>query len=51
MGYPVQVLMIRHGEKLGNSSDDIDGGPDPSLRGSARAAALPSLFAPTQRRS
>jgi hypothetical protein len=34
MGYPAQVLMIRHGEKLGNSSDDIDGGPDRSLRGS-----------------
>ena len=48
MGYPVQVLIIRHGEKLGTSSDDTDGGPDLSLRGSARAAALPSLFALTQ---
>ena len=48
MQYPAQVLIIRHGEKLGSASDDKDGGPDLSIRGSARAAALPSLFAPTQ---
>jgi hypothetical protein len=45
MPYPGQVLIIRHGEKLGTA--DKDGGPDLSIRGSARAAALPSLFAPT----
>lgn len=44
--YPDQVLIVRHGEKLGESSDDTDGGPDLSVRGAARAAALPSLFAP-----
>jgi hypothetical protein len=48
MQYPAQVLIIRHGEKLGDASDDKDGGPDLSIRGSARAAALPSLFASTQ---
>ncbi len=45
MAYPAQVLIIRHGEKLGTTSDK-DGGPDLSIRGSARAAALPSLFVP-----
>jgi hypothetical protein len=44
--FPNQVLIIRHGEKLGESSSDKDGGPDLSMRGSSRAAALPSLFAP-----
>jgi hypothetical protein len=47
MTYPTQVLIIRHGEKLADASDDKDGGPDLSIRGAARAAALPSLFAPT----
>jgi hypothetical protein len=40
------VMIIRHGEKLGDSSNDKDGGPNLSMRGSARAAALPQLFAP-----
>jgi hypothetical protein len=39
-------MIIRHGEKLGDSSNDKDGGPNLSMRGSARAAALPQLFAP-----
>lgn len=43
---PVLVMIIRHGEKLGDSSSDKDGGPNLSMRGSARAAALPQLFAP-----
>jgi len=42
------VTIIRHGEKLGDSSSDKDGGPNLSMRGSARAAALPQLFAPAQ---
>src|SRR5262245_23022885 len=46
MGYPAQVLVIRHGEKLGDAAKDEGGGPDLSVRGSARAAALPALFAP-----
>lgn len=44
-GGPNQVMIIRHGEKLGDSSSDKDGGPNLSMRGSARAAALPQLFA------
>ena len=48
MSVPAQVLIIRHGEKLGNPSDDTDGGPNLSVRGSSRAAALTSLFAPAQ---
>jgi len=44
--FPSQVLIIRHGEKLGDSSSDKEGGPDLSIRGSSRAAALPSLFVP-----
>ena len=48
---PTQVLIIRHGEKLGNPADDTHGGPDLSVRGSARAAALPSLFAPADYRA
>ena len=44
--YPTQVYIIRHGEKLGDSSDDKSGGPNLSIRGAARAAALPSLFVP-----
>jgi hypothetical protein len=43
---PSVVYLIRHGEKLGDASNDKDGGPDLSVRGSARAAALPSLFLP-----
>lgn len=43
---PSQVLIIRHGEKLGSADHDSDGGPNLSIRGSARAAALPSLFVP-----
>ncbi|MFN0214219.1 MAG: hypothetical protein ACKVT2_08180 [Saprospiraceae bacterium] len=42
-----RVLIIRHGEKLG--APDVEGdtpSPDLSIRGSARAAALPSLFTP-----
>jgi len=43
---PACVMIIRHGEKLGDASTDADGGPDLSQRGSARAMALPQLFAP-----
>jgi hypothetical protein len=43
---PSQVTIVRHGEKLGDSSSDKDGGPNLSTRGSARAAALPQLFVP-----
>jgi len=43
---PSQVMIIRHGEKLGDSSSDKDGGPDLSTRGSARATALPSFLRP-----
>lgn len=45
---PNQVLIIRHGEKVGDPKKDDDGGNNLSIRGSARAAALPSLFAPGQ---
>ena len=43
---PSKVMLIRHGEKLGDPATDDEGGPDLSVRGSARAAALPALFAP-----
>jgi hypothetical protein len=43
---PRQVLIIRHGEKLGSADNDQEGGPDLSPRGSARATALPLLFVP-----
>src|SRR5712691_10014600 len=43
---PSQVLIIRHGEKVGDSKKDDDGGRNLSILGSARAAAVPSLFAP-----
>lgn len=46
--FPAQVLIIRHGEKLGDPNSDADGGPNLSVWGSARAAALPSLFAQQQ---
>ena len=41
---PATVMIIRHGEKPGDPSDDSDGGPDLSVQGGARAAALPGLF-------
>ena len=44
--YPSLVMIIRHGEKPGNPADDSSGGPHLSVMGSARAAALPSLFTP-----
>ena len=44
--FPTLVMIIRHGEKPGDPANDSDGGPDLSIRGSARAAALPSLFTP-----
>lgn len=43
---PSQILIIRHGEKIGDPKKDNDGGRHLSVRGSARAAALPSLFVP-----
>ena len=45
---PGQVLIIRHGEKVGDPKKDDDGGRHLSIRGSARAAALPSLFVAAQ---
>ncbi len=42
---PSQIFIIRHGEKVGDPKKDNDGGRHLSIRGSARAAALPSLFA------
>jgi hypothetical protein len=44
--YPTLLMIIRHGEKPGPPGNDKDGGPDLSILGSARAAALPSLFTP-----
>lgn len=44
--YPSAVMIIRHGEKPGNPNNDKHGGPNLSVLGSARAAALPSLFTP-----
>ena len=43
--FPRAVMIIRHGEKPGDS-DNEDGGPNLSILGSARAVALPSLFVP-----
>ena len=43
---PKTVMIIRHGEKLGDTNDDKDAGPNLSAHGAARAAALPSLFLP-----
>jgi hypothetical protein len=43
--FPSLVMIIRHGEKPGNPNG-TDGGVDLSILGSARAAALPSLFTP-----
>src|SRR5260221_1777998 len=45
---PNQILINRHGEKVGDPKKDDDGGRHLSIQGSARAAALPSLFAPAQ---
>src|SRR5215467_12162081 len=44
--HPGLVMIIRHGEKPGDLSSDKSGGPHLSVAGSARAAALPSLFTP-----
>jgi hypothetical protein len=44
--YPSLVMIIRHGEKPGDPGNDKDGGKYLSIMGSARAAALPSLFMP-----
>jgi hypothetical protein len=44
--FPSLVMIIRHGEKPGNPAKDESGGPHLSILGSARAAALPSLFTP-----
>ncbi|MEJ0076741.1 MAG: hypothetical protein WDO17_15075 [Alphaproteobacteria bacterium] len=46
-GLPSTVMIIRHGEKLGDPVSDDDGGKHLSLQGSARAAALPTLFLPS----
>lgn len=43
---PKTVMIIRHGEKLGDPGDDKDAGSSLSAHGAARAAALPSLFLP-----
>jgi hypothetical protein len=43
---PSKVMLIRHGEKLGDPEKDDAGGANLSIQGSARAAALPALFAP-----
>src|SRR5437762_1337847 len=43
---PNQILIIRHGEKVGDPKKDDDGGRHLSILGSARAAALPALFVP-----
>jgi hypothetical protein len=45
---PSQVLIIRHGEKVGDQKKEDDGGRHLSIQGSARAAALPALFVPAQ---
>lgn len=47
--FPFFIQIIRHGEKPGDP-DGNDGGPNLSILGSARAAALPSLYTadPTQ---
>ena len=44
--FPLGVMIIRHGEKPGDPENDSEGGPNLSILGSARAAALPSLFTP-----
>ena len=47
--YPSLVMIIRHGEKPGDPAEDTSGGKHLSALGSARAAALPSLFTPSHR--
>jgi hypothetical protein len=37
-------MIIRHGEKVGDPSDDMTGGIHLAIQGSAPAAALPTLF-------
>lgn len=44
--FPQVVMIIRHGEKPGDPDNDQNGGPNLSILGSARAAALASLFTP-----
>lgn len=44
--FPNCIYIVRHGEKLGDAANDKSGGPDLSIQGSARAAALPSMFVP-----
>lgn len=44
--FPSVVMIIRHGEKPGDPSNDSSGGADLSIFGSARAAALAQLFTP-----
>jgi hypothetical protein len=41
---PLTIYIVRHGEKLGDPANDNDSSREISIRGSARAAALPSLF-------
>ena len=48
---PSQILIIRHGEKIDDPKKDDDGGRNLSIQGSARAAALPSLFVPSMPQS
>jgi hypothetical protein len=48
---PAQILIIRHGEKVGNPKKEDDGGRHLSIQGSARAAGLPSLFVPAMPQS
>ena len=38
---PQTIHLVRHGEKLGDASSDKDGGPDLSVRGSARGTRPP----------
>ncbi len=45
---PEQVLIIRHGEKVGDPKKDDDGGRHLLIQGSARAAGLPLLFVAAQ---
>jgi hypothetical protein len=44
--FPNEVYIIRHGEKIADPKKNDDGGRHLSILGSARAAAVPSLFAP-----
>ena len=41
---PALVMILRHGEKLGDPNNDHDKYINLSIRGSSRAAAIPSLF-------